>query len=456
VAAALFALLPASALLAAHPVHAQVRLHDSRIESLTITSDNGLAPGATLRFDVRAAPEARDATVRLGAGDIVVPLRERNDGRYSGSYVVRGSDRLDPRALMSVDLSYGGRTVSRDFSYPPSLQAQAPRPAPNAEIERFVIRPMGRLQAGQDVRFRVDGPPRAEAWVDIPGVTERLALAETRPGIYEGRYTVRRRDDPDAFGDAVATLRLGNRQDTARLEGRGRGRDGDRGRDTARDDRPPQIGELSPANGDRIGERGRARIAARLSDEGSGIDPASVRLRLAGRDVTREARVTDDDVQYNADLPPGRYTADVRVSDRAGNTTTKSWTFEVVAERVATPPPPVVQVPPVPTGPLTLAVTSHGNGATVIDDGRLTLSGRTAPFADVRVQVDSLSNAQGTVGVAQKVLDLVVKADANGLFEVPVTPSGYVIPGSRYEVRMSATRGSQVVTERLTLLRRPA
>ena len=105
---------------------------------------------------------------------------------------------------------------------------------------------------------------------------------------------------------------------------------------------------------------------------------------------------------------------------------------------------------------MTLAVTSHGNGATVIDDGRLTLSGRTAPFADVRVQVDSVSNAQGTVGVAQKVLDQVVKADANGLFEVPVTPSGYVIPGSRYEVRMSTARGSQVVTERLTLLRRPA
>jgi hypothetical protein len=432
-----------------------VRLHDSRIESLTITSDGGLAPGATLRFDVRAAPEARAANVRLGASGVVVPLRERSDGRYSGSYVVRGPDRLDARDLLAVDLDYGGRTVSRDFSYPPSLQAQAPRPGPDAEIERFVIRPMGRLQSGQEVRFRVDGPPRAQAWVDIPGVTERLALAETRPGVYEGRYTVRRRDDPDAFGDAVATLRLGNRQDTARLDGRGRGRDRDRDRETARDERPPQIGDVTPANGERVGDRGRTRIAARLADEGSGVDPASVRLRLGGRDVTRDARVTDDEVQYSTDLPPGRYTADLRVSDRAGNTTTRSWAFEVLAARVPTPPP-VVQLPPIPAGPLTLAVTSHGDGAVVVDDGRLTLSGRTAPFADVRIQVDSISTGQGTVGVAQKVLDQVVKADANGLFEVPVTPSGYVLPGSRYEVRMSATRGSQVVTERLTLLRRPA
>jgi hypothetical protein len=124
------------------------------------------------------------------------------------------------------------------------------------------------------------------------------------------------------------------------------------------------------------------------------------------------------------------------------------------AARPATPPP-AAPLPPAPIGPLTLAVTSHGNGATVIDDGKLTLAGRTAPLAEVHVHVDSISNTPGSVGTPVQVLDQVVRADANGLFEVPVTPSGFVIPGSRYEVRMSVTRGSQVVTQRLTLQRRP-
>jgi hypothetical protein len=60
------------------------------------------------------------------------------------------------------------------------------------------------------------------------------------------------------------------------------------------------------------------------------VDPGSVRLRINGDDVTADARVTPDAVHYRADLPPGRYQAEVRVRDHAGNTDIKSWTFDVV------------------------------------------------------------------------------------------------------------------------------
>jgi hypothetical protein len=470
ITAACLLLAPLAATFVATPVAAQRMQGEPRIESVAIQSDAGLEPGATLRFDVNATPNARTASVRLGGSDVVVPLRERADGLYSGSHVVRRGDRLDADDRITVRIQHGDRTVAREFRYPPSFQARGPGAAPGALIERLVMRPMGQLRAGQELRFRLTGAPGGDAWLDIPGVVDRLDLNETRPGVYEGSYTIRRRDDLDAFRTAVATLRSGNQRATARLDLGGRDRDRDERDNAGRDREAPEVGAVSPADGTRVSERGNTPVGARYSDGrgGSGIDPASVRLRIGGRDVTRDARVTDDEVQYRADLPPGRYTADLRLADRAGNVTTKAWTFEVVAERAGGPvfvpgpgaapvpvPPPVAQLPPL-AGPLTVAVTSHAHNATVVDDGRLTLAGRTAPFAEVRVQVDSISNAPDTMGRPQKVLDQTVKADAGGNFEVPVTPSGFVIPGSRYDVTLSARYGNQAVSQRLTLHRRAA
>lgn len=475
VAAACLLLLPiAATTLVTTSAHAQqgwgVRA-EQRIDSVNITSDDRLTPGATLRFEVRATPDARAVDVRLGNSGVVVPLRERQNGVYTGTHVVRRGDRIDADDMVSVRVTHGDRTLARDFTLPPDFrQARGPATPAGQMIERFAMQPNGRLHAGQQLRYRLEGAPRGEASLSIPGVAERLAMRETRPGHYEATYIVRRSDDLDAFRDATATLRAGNQRAIARLDlppGRDREDDRQGGR---RDNDAPQIGGLLPADGARVGERGRTEVHASYSDgRGSGIDANSVRLRIGGRDVTRDARITDDEVHYRADLPVGRYVAELRVSDRAGNVTARSWTFEVVGERaggpvfvpgpVATPTPPVPLPPPAPqlpplTGPLTVAITSHANNATVIDDGKLRLVGRTAPNAEVRVHVDSISATPETRGQATQVLDQTFKADANGNFEVPVTPSGFVIPGARYEVRLSARYGNQVVSERLTLQRR--
>lgn len=95
------------------------------------------------------------------------------------------------------------------------------------------------------------------------------------------------------------------------------------------DHRAPRVNLVTPSNGARIGDHGRTHISARLSDDRSGIDARSVRLRVDGRDVTRFARVTHRGVRVAEDLRPGRHTAQVQVSDRAGNTTRTAWTFDV-------------------------------------------------------------------------------------------------------------------------------
>lgn len=97
-----------------------------------------------------------------------------------------------------------------------------------------------------------------------------------------------------------------------------------------RDQRPPRIVHVTPEHGDRVGDQRRTRIAARFRDGGSGIDPASVRLRVDGHDVTRYARVNDEGIRFREDLAPGRHVAEVVVRDRAGNATRHAWSFVVV------------------------------------------------------------------------------------------------------------------------------
>ena len=78
-----------------------------------------------------------------------------------------------------------------------------------------------RLDPGRVVHFRVEGTPHARAGVRVPGVVDWLQLREERPGTYVGSYTIRRRDDVDAFNHATAVLRTGDQRVVARLGERG-------------------------------------------------------------------------------------------------------------------------------------------------------------------------------------------------------------------------------------------
>lgn len=108
---------------------------------------------------------------------------------------------------------------------PAAAQHRGAVVAQASAIDRFVVRPMGRAQGGEELRFRLDGVPGGRAWVDIPGVASGITLQETRPGLYEGSYTLRRRDardGRDAAAQAVATLQNGWQRASARADVRGR------------------------------------------------------------------------------------------------------------------------------------------------------------------------------------------------------------------------------------------
>ena len=221
-------------------------------------------------------------------------------------------------------------------------------------LQRFDL--LGAPAVGREVLFRVHGMAQGQATVDVPGVMNDWRLTEVQPGVYEGRYIVAPRDNPGAFSAATATVLAGGQRAQARIAAPSVALDGnafpsaqpqppvvvvrpqdrhdehrdDRDARGRRDNRNPEIVSVSPAHGERISERGFARISARFGDDRSGVDTGSVRLRVDGRDVTGRSRIDGDSIDYRADLAPGRHVAEVTVRDRAGNLTRRSWTFDVV------------------------------------------------------------------------------------------------------------------------------
>lgn len=338
-AAAALLLVPTAAFVAT-PAVAQSRavVATPSIESLALRSSGGLDAGDTLRVTMQATPGARDAHVTLGDSGVRIALQERAAGRYVGTHTIKRGERIDPHDRMAIRARYGSQTIAATVGYPAEFQAMASGRAP--QIERFVLNARGGIVPGRELRFRLVGEAGGRAWVRVPGVVERLELQESRPGVYVGDYTVRRRDNAAAFERAVATLQEDRRRSTAAVTVRN---DDD-------DDR-----------GDRVGRGGR-------------------------------------DLQ--------------------------------------------------------LDVTSHADNAVVDADGQITIRGRTAPNASVYVQVQARNPFTGLFGLTPPPADQWVRADANGRFVARMPAQGLPVPGTRYDVSLRATDGTQTAEESLTLYQR--
>lgn len=426
--AALFLLAPVGVAFTALPTAALAQPATPEVQSLEVTSDHGVAPGSRLRFRMEGTPRAQ-ASIRIRGVETRIPLREVERGVYVGRYVVTRADRIEDQAPIRAILRHGNRTTTASYTIPPGMAnvAVAPVPPQPLRIERFNVAKGERLEPGAELKFTLDGMPGAAASVDIAGVNNNVPLREVRPGHYEGTYTIRRADNPNSFGQVVATLRAGDRTVTANLAQPLAGPDA----------RPPAIANLSPREGENVPAGSPTVVSGDFNDrDGSGVDPASVRIIVSGRNVTGDARVTPESFTYRASLPPGRHTVDVTAKDRAGNAVRRSWNFEVASGPATVP----------------IQILSHSNNAQV--DGSVTLvRGRTAPLASVNIKVDAVPPLVGQFGVAQRVFAQTIRADANGNFEFTFN-SPFPIPGARYDVSMVASKADVTTESRLVLFQR--
>ncbi len=435
---ALFLLAPVALTFSALPSAAFAQPATPEVVSLDVTSDNGVRPGSRLRFRMEGTPRAK-ASVRIRGVQSTIPLREVERGVYVGRYVVGNQDRIENGAPIRAILRRGNRTSSASYNVPenfanlPVAQLPVPVPVPlppppQLRIEQFTVATLERMEPGAELRFAIDGLPGAVVFVDLPGAANNVPLREVRPGHYEGAYTIRRADNFNMNAPVVATMRMGDRTITANLA---------QPLVTA-DRNPPTIGALTPREGDTVQAGPATVISARFEDRGgSGVDPASVRISISGRNVTPEAQISPESFNLRAALPPGRHTVDVTARDRAGNAVRRSWSFDVAGA--------------VPVN-LPLQMLSHPNNGQI--EGNVAhVRGRSAPFATINVRIQAAPPVAGQFGVAQQVFAQTIQADANGQFEFNFA-SPFPIPGTRYDITLVASKADATNEARLSLYQR--
>ena len=91
------------------------------------------------------------------------------------------------------------------YAQPSAYSVGVPR------IDGFDVEPVKKSAPGNELAFTLYGSPGGTAAVQITGATGAVLLTESETGVYEGSYTIRKRDKITAKSTATANLRLGNR-----------------------------------------------------------------------------------------------------------------------------------------------------------------------------------------------------------------------------------------------------
>lgn len=87
-----------------------------------------------------------------------------------------------------------------------------------ARIDGFDVDPVAKASPGNELVFILYGSPGGSAAVQIKGATGSVVLLETEAGVYEGTYTIRKRDRINVASTATANLRVGNKVASAILD----------------------------------------------------------------------------------------------------------------------------------------------------------------------------------------------------------------------------------------------
>ncbi|MBY0268642.1 MAG: Ig-like domain-containing protein [Burkholderiales bacterium] len=410
------------------PAYAQRTAPAPEITRLSVDSDDGLLQGAVLTFTVEGTPRGK-ASVRISRIEANIPLKEVSRGVYEGRYTIKRKDRINGGSTIRANLKLGNRSTSETYGLPPELASAQVAPAAKAaalRIDRFSVVPVSQIEPGAELQFTMSGSPGAKAYFTIEGVVKNMPMQETGSGQYAGRYTIRRLDQFPSALNIFGTLEANGQSVGARLD-----------QPLIAGAKPPIIRNATPRDGETVVASNMTSISVTFDDAGGiAIDPKSVRVTLAGRDVTQGAQITPQFFNYRANLQPGKYPVVVTARDVAGNTLRHAWTFSVAAQAAA-------------TAVLPLEILSHVNNAAVSGDST-EVRGRTAPGARVNVLVQGTASIAGLFGVSQQIHDQALTADANGNFAFSFRPQ-YAVPGARYEITLNAARAEQKSEMKLVL-----
>lgn len=192
-----------------------------RIDGFDVQAVRKPEPGNELAFTLYGSPGGSAAVQISGATGGLV-LSETETGVYEGSYTIRKRDKITANSTVTANLRVGNQVVSTLLDEPligtPSGRRSSRAAAAGApKIDRFDVDPPQTLGAGEELTLTLSGSRDGKASARIAGVKGKIVLDEIRAGVYEGRYTIKRRDRIEANTVVTGHLRIGERETNAVL-----------------------------------------------------------------------------------------------------------------------------------------------------------------------------------------------------------------------------------------------
>lgn len=257
-----------------------------------------VAAGQLVLDDGHVIAPSRETTITLNGSNATV-----DQIRVGDNVMVRYNiDSSEPRQIVATRKSTG-----------------APPPQGPVAISSIAVEPAHALRQGQKLYVTMHGTPGGLAAFDIGPYITNQQLTESQPGVYTGSYTV-----PRGVNFASAPI-FGHLN--------AHGSDAPQTESSATvtvSTEPPSIVDFAPDNGATV-NNSRPSIYATFSSGTVDVNPSSSRLEVNGHDVTSSSTRSARFIYYTpgVDVPPGAVHVTVWVSDIAGNTAKRSWTFYV-------------------------------------------------------------------------------------------------------------------------------
>jgi hypothetical protein len=255
---------------------------------------------------------AGNGQVVINDGHVIVPSRD-TDISLNGAAATINDLKIGDTLMVryNIDSSEIREIIATRSS------AATPPPAGSVQITTIDINPARPLKPGDKISVTLRGTPGGTATYEIGSYLQNLSLQETQPGVYSTIYTI-----PPGVNFTNTPI-FGNLNV--------RGYQAPRAQSAAEisvSSVAPGVPDFAPDNGATVNNT-RPSIYATFSSSTVAINPSSAAIEVNGHDVTAESTRNARFIEYTPGISyrNGPVHVTVRVSDLAGNTAMKSWTF---------------------------------------------------------------------------------------------------------------------------------
>jgi hypothetical protein len=253
----------------------------------------------------------------LNDGHVIVPGRQTIVS-IDGSPATLVQAQVGDAATVRYNVESGDvREILLSRSVAPLVPAPVPANGPLiGSVTTSATRP---LRAGDTLSVTLRGTPGGAATFDVGPYVGGIAMRDMGGGTYVGQYTIP--SGANFFGvPVIGHLRAdGVTAPPAQALAT-----------VSASSSPPGISDFAPDDGSTVSSDRPAIYAAFVADAVA-VDPSSATMSVNGHDVTSECMRSANFIEYVPTIPypSGSMRVVVRVSDYAGNQTTKAWTFTV-------------------------------------------------------------------------------------------------------------------------------